>query len=819
MRKPLLTLLTVLIASFNASAQPGTLDLSFNPGDLGFKHGDGFNSTVFTVVEQPDGKVLVGGEFVTFGDVTANRLIRLNADGTPDTGFNIGTGASGIVTSIAVLQDGRILVAGGFQSINGVPRSRVAMLFPDGSIDPSFDPGAGPSANVEKAIPLANGKVLIGGWFTTVSGTSAIRLARLNADGTLDPAFSVGTGPSDGISDMVLQPDGKLLVSGSFQTVNGSNARGVVRLLSTGAVDNTFSTGSGPTFSNVVTTMALQPDGKIIIGGSFTQFNGANRRRIARLNATGSVDTSFQPGTGADNDVIAVALQPDGKVLVTGVFTSFNNLPWQRLVRLQANGVVDNTFVPVDGLNNTGFAFHVAPDGHFLLGGDHIMYNGHFQLRIVKAFADGAVDTSFMPNTGLNGVAYALARLPDGRILVGGEFAKYNGVTRRGLCRVWPDGTIDPSFDTGEGFNEDVRAVAIQPDGRVVVAGFFTRFNGVPRNRIARLLPDGGLDESFDPGAGLSDNAHIVLLQSDGKILVGGFFQQVAGVNKRGIARLNTDGSLDATFAGSGVNGDVQALTFDYDGRLLVGGNYTSINSVNRTDIARLLLDGTVDLSFQAPASNSTIHDVIVQPDSMILICGGFSQMGASTRQCMARLGINGALDTGFNISNPNQGIIYRMELQPDGRVIAGGIFNSVGGTSQRAYVRLLSNGAVDESYQVGVAANNVIFALLLQEDGSVYIGGSFFEYNGIGRNRLARINGDFSTSITAQDTEFIHAWPNPCTDVLHMAQPFHGELYDSRGAWLRTYSNTSALSVQDLTPGVYLLRSRSGEVTRFVKE
>ncbi|MFN6116921.1 MAG: T9SS type A sorting domain-containing protein, partial [Flavobacteriales bacterium] len=80
-------------------------------------------------------------------------------------------------------------------------------------------------------------------------------------------------------------------------------------------------------------------------------------------------------------------------------------------------------------------------------------------------------------------------------------------------------------------------------------------------------------------------------------------------------------------------------------------------------------------------------------------------------------------------------------------------------------------------------------------------------------------VNGDFTTSITAQDTEFIHAWPNPCTDILHLAQPFHGELYDSRGAWLRTYSNTSALSVQDLTPGVYLLRSRSGEVTRFVKE
>ncbi len=254
----------------------------------------------------------------------------------------------------------------------------MAILLPDGSIDPSFDPGEGPNADVERAIPLANGKVFIGGWFTTISGSNAVRLARLNADGTLDPSFNVGTGPSNGISDMVLQPDGKLLACGSFQTVNGTNARGVVRLLASGAVDNTFGTGTGPTFDAVVSSMALQPDGKIIIGGSFTQFNGANRRRIARLNATGSVDTSFQPGTGADNSVIDVALQPDGKVLVTGTFISFNNLPRQRLVRLQANGVVDNTFVPVDGLNSPGFAFHVAPDGHFLLGGSSSSTTGTF---------------------------------------------------------------------------------------------------------------------------------------------------------------------------------------------------------------------------------------------------------------------------------------------------------------------------------------------------------------------------------------------------------------------------------------------------------
>ncbi len=424
-----------------------------------------------------------------------------------------------------------------------------------------------------------------------------------------------------------------------------------------------------------------------------------------------------------------------------------------------------------------------------------------------------------MPNTGLNGVAYALARLPDGRILAGGEFAKYNGVTRRGLCRVWPDGAIDTSFDTGEGFNDELRAVAIQPDGRVVVAGYFTRFNGVVRNRIARLMPNGSLDVSFDPGAGLSEGGLEVLLQPDGRILVGGVFQQVAGVNKRGIARFNSDGSLDATFTGSGVNGDVEALEFDYDGRLLVGGNFTSINGVNRTDIARLLPDGTADLTFQAPASNGTIHDIIVQPDSLVLIGGTYDQMGATSRKGVARLGINGSLDLGFNYSVVNSVDFHAMAMQPDGRILAAGLSTSFGGNPQYGFVRLMPNGVLDPSFVVGAGHSNVVFALLLQEDGSLYIGGSFFDFAGIGRNRLARINGDFTTSITTQGVEAQHAWPNPCADLLHLAQPFHGELFDIRGAQLRTVKNARVLPVQDLTPGVYLLRTSTGEVTRFFKE
>lgn len=818
MRLSVLLLPALLVAAFHAAAQPGTLDLSFNPGDTGFGKGDGPNNTVHAVAEQPDGKVIVGGEFNRFGELSVGRLIRLNADGTPDPSFNIGTGANQLVRSIAVLADGRILVSGGFQNINGVPRQCVAILLADGTVDPSFDPGEGPDNTVWRAIPLPNGKVLIGGAFTTVSGATAVRVARLNADGTLDPTFNVGTGPTVNISDMVLQPDGKLLVCGNFATVNGVNARGVVRLLTTGAVDNTFSTGSGP-LELTASTMALQPDGKLIVGGSFTQFNGANRRRIVRLNENGSVDTSFQPGNGADNSVQRVGVQPDGKVLVLGAFQNFHNVQTQRIVRLNSNGTVDNSFAVTDGLVGTPWSLHITPDGRFYVGGWFSWYNGHYQPNIFRAFASGDVDPGFIPCTGLNSLAWALAVQPDGRILAGGEFSKYNGVLRRSLCRIWPDGAIDESFDTGEGFNDVVRAVAVQPDGRVVVTGDFTRFNGVTRNRIARLMPDGSLDESFDPGAGLSHIGRDLLLQPDGKILVGGEFVQVDGVNKRGVARLNSDGSFDDTFVGSGVNGLVAALTFDYDGRILIGGNFTNVNGVNRTDIARLSADGALDITFLAPASNAAIYGIIVQPDSLVLVCGGFSQMGPFTRRCMARLGINGAMDQSFSISNPNEGIIWTMALQPDGRILAGGDFNSVGGSQQQNFARLMPNGALDTSYMIGTAASSAVLALELQDDGSVYIGGTFWSYDGVGRNRLARINGDFTTSVTSQGIAVQHAWPNPCTDVLYLTEPFTGDLYDIRGAWLRSFNNTLQLPVHDLGPGVYLLRGLSGGVLRFVKE
>jgi len=813
-----------LLSAATAIAQPGTLDLDFNAQDVGFGFGDGPNNPVWDAALQTDGKVLIGGDFTRISNVDLQFLARLNADGSIDSGFDMGTGPNGVVRSIAVQPDGRILIAGGFSEYNGIPRNTVARVNSDGSLDETFDPGAGANVAILKLILLPDGRMLIQGNFTEFDGTARMNIARLNADGSHDLTFNIGTGPggvaSPYVSSIAVQGDGRIVAVGAFQNFNGVTANKVVRLLASGTVDNTFNAGSGPNLN--VVCVAIQPDGRILVGGSFTQFNGSNRRRIARLLATGTVDATFQVGQGGDNTVVDIALQSDGRILVAGSFTTFNLLPWQRFVRLNDNGGIDNTFAAVDGANSTPNILEVAPDDAFYLGADVYYFSGHHQPRLMRVQSDGQADPAFVPNTGVTSVATSLAVQPDGRILLGGRFAKYNGTLRRSLCRVLEDGTLDTSFDTGEGFNKEVNAVLVQPDGKVLVTGDFTRVNGLTRNRIARLEADGSVDTTFDPGAGLDSWGHCLALQPDGKIIVGGIFANVGGVAKRGIARLNTDGTLDLTFAGSGVNDVVYSVAVDAEGRVLVGGYFSVIHSTSRNNLARLLPTGFIDQSFSAIGPNGSVESIVHQPDSLILIGGGFSQIGAQTRRCLARLFPNGTLDLSLNIANPNQGVINSLALTPEGKILAGGTFNSVGGTEQQNFAQFLPNGNVDPDYMIGTAANNVVLAVARNNEGAVYIAGTFTAYDGIGRNRFARINGDISTSMEGVPQPVaprLAAWPNPARDVLHLDAPISGTLHDASGRVVRSILRTSRIDLNGLPSGVYSLRGDQGAALRVVVE
>ena len=241
MKKQLLITIILIIFGFTTYAQPGTIDLTFNPIDVG--SGNGANNDVLTTSIQSDGKIIIGGNFTSYNGNVINRIARLNTDGTLDTTFNPGTGANGYVYTTSIQSDGKIIIGGRFASFNGISRNGIARLNTDGTLDATFDPGTG-------------------------TGTNALRY------------------PS---------------------------------------------------------TTSIQSDGKIIIGGIFTSYNGIVRNNIARLNTNGTLDATFNPGTGANNSVSTTSIQSDGKIIIGGSFTGYNDIGRNRITRINGNNTLTNS--------------------------------------------------------------------------------------------------------------------------------------------------------------------------------------------------------------------------------------------------------------------------------------------------------------------------------------------------------------------------------------------------------------------------------------------------------------------------------------------
>ena len=204
-------------------AQEGSLDMTFNPPDTGFV--DGANENVWAIIQQPDGKLIIVGAFTTYNAMSANRMARLNIDGSLDTSFDPGTGANGIVRTCVLQTDGKIVIGGDFTSYNGTARIRVARLNADGSLDMGFDPGAGASNSVYTSAIQPDGKIVIGGGFVNFQGTARSYIARINSDGNLDTTFNPGTGANGIIYSLVVEPEGKIVIGGGFTSYNGTVRR------------------------------------------------------------------------------------------------------------------------------------------------------------------------------------------------------------------------------------------------------------------------------------------------------------------------------------------------------------------------------------------------------------------------------------------------------------------------------------------------------------------------------------------------------------------------------------------------------------------
>lgn len=634
----------------------GTVDNTFNTGS-------GADDHVNVVVRQPDGKLIIAGDFGKFNGQTRNRIARLNSDGSLDGTFNTGSGFNKSVYDLYLQSDGRVMVAGLFDHFNGITANHVIRLNSDGTRDTTFTPGSGANAQAFSIDRYPGGKYILAGDFTSYNGQSVGRIVRLNSDGTVDNTFNAGAGANKIINATCILPNGKIVIGGYFTDYSGTSCGRIARLNSDGTYDNTFSTSSG--FNSNVNDIVIQPDGKIIAVGGFTTFSGSVLKRVARLDSTGLRDNTFKIGGGADLSLNAVFLNTDGKIYVAGTFTSIDSFARISFARLNTNGVVDQGF-NLDSKFNTGvISVGFQSSGLAVVGGTFLKYNNQTINRIARLDIRGNLDASFNIGKGFNGTVHAILVQPDDKVIVAGDFTKFNTTSVYKICRLNANGSIDNTFTVGSGFDATVYAVAFQPNGKIIVAGAFTTYNGSSVNRIVRLNANGTLDATFN-SPGVNSTIYNLALQTDGKVLAVGAFTQSGFNSCRRVVRFNTDGSLDTGFnTGTGANSLIYSVAVQAGGEIVLGGRFTSFNGSSASRIVRLTTNGTVDASFSS-ALNNTVYNVI-NFKSGLLVTGSFSTANGVSHSGLVYFDQNGRIDSTryYYNSGTSSGLISALAFNP----------------------------------------------------------------------------------------------------------------------------------------------------------
>jgi uncharacterized delta-60 repeat protein len=552
-----------------------------------------------------------------------------------------------------------------------------------------------------------------------------------NKDGASDsvPPFLKYPGTQGGVSDSangnggmvyatVEQPDGKAIIAGSFVSFDSNPYNRIVRLLSNGYQDTTFMAAPNSGANEAIYAMALQPDGKIVIGGNFTSFNGANRYHIARLNADGTVDSTFNPGLGANGKIWAVALQSDGKIFIGGEFTSYNGTNCNYIARLNTDGSLDASFNPGTSINGPVYALAVPPFAPI-------------ELTNVQSGGAAEVDTPVSLGSSTAGtltVAWNFLTQPDDMKVFYGDTNTTAGtgvlIFDTGLTNnqidpvtgeyIWVTNTI--SFSPINGLNTNLITIVMdQGNGQpgtfwtynasivtsgstqVYAGGAFDRVGGAAYGGVARFNGDGTVDYTFAPGIGTynpasgnTDPINALALQPDGKLLAGGAFSMVEMTSINGLCRFNSDGTLDLTFSTLGTNNGtwnpqtgiadaVNVIALDANTNILIGGNFTTINQTRRVGVARLFPDGSLDTSFMDTAYNqfAGIINHYHNPD---------------------------AVNTNDYPQGNHRNAVNTIALEAGGNVIIGGNFLQVGGGSYE------HSGSIDSVVGPTYGTNNYSF-------------------------------------------------------------------------------------------------------------
>ena len=765
--KPLaiVLLLNLSLLAVSTKAQDGKNDESFNTPDNMAPQGT--NGSVSISVIQPDNKIIISGNFSNYNGGVANKLVRLNMDGKIDKGFNAGLGPDGTVNTIALQYNNKILIGGNFSSYNGINSNKLARLNANGSMDKTFKVGEGGDNSITKILIQPDEKILVAGNFTTYNQVTANGLVRLNKNGSIDNTFNAGiTDSISKIHELAILPDGKIIISGSARNFSGGMATSIetIRLNKNGSRDYSFGECKidfGDSYP-YVKSIGVEKDGNVLLAlmnrdlGLPFPYNGM----LLRVDGKGVI--LEKKGSFWIN---SMTIQNDDKIMALG----FDNPEWgiikRKVVRMNKDLTVDSTFKLNDDKEYADpnecavQSLSVQLDGKLIVVGNFGEINGLIANNIARLNTDGSADVTFNQRRGCNGTVLVSAVQPNGRLLIGGEFSRYNYQPVSNIARLKKNGELDPSFYVGSGTNGKVYAIAVQEDGKVVIGGKFTAYNGNGCQNIARLNTDGSFDQTFK-NVKADDVVRKITIGADDKLLIGGDFKNVCGDRHVAIARMDNNGTLDAAFQPF-----IDDIGCVYDCKIAANGKiYLALNYKNTFEwwidskIQRLNSDGTEDLSFQIPtALLSKINAIELTRDNKLLAVG----MGYYAEPwfyppsgIVVKLNEDGSKDSTFNYKLLQDDLnkeVRTISLISANKLVIGGDFDW-GKPYMKHLALLQEDGSVNTNFAGNT--NAAVYSATSTSEHKLVIGGAFSQYSTFTRNGIARIGFDATPSLRTMEPE-----------------------------------------------------------------
>ncbi len=756
-----------------------------------------------------------------------------------DPGFKPFVTRPGQMEKLAILPDGRFVAAGNFTFANRVQQANIARFQPNGALDASFQPELA-DFSIMAMVVQPDGKVLVGGRHTGEGAPEGITVLRLNANGSLDNGFQAGFAPDGNFAALALEGNGNIMVGGAFTSFAGQAAQGVVRLSPAGGLLQVIPLNApGPVF---VSSLFVQANGRFLVGGSFNDQGYLSYHEVSGAPVAGFNFSITLPGTTNILTGIRKVTQDNlGRIVFsTGTFliryavavlhTDGSYAGWNYVYGIPMDIAIDfnNTIYVAGDFGNvsavhafnpdTGLSPYSAgsgadglvrqvvrhPNGGFLIGGDFSAFNGQPALSLERLTASGLPVTGFNPSLERAGLVRTMLRSGADKLFIGGDFAMIGDVHSPNLGRVLlADGSADTTFvNPGISYRNIVNSLALDNQGRLLAAGTNQdNANEIHECPVMRLLPGGAFDPAFqpDPGAYPIGRLRKAMPMPNGRILIAGDFNIFSpNIIASKAALYNANGTLNEAFSGRIQAGGVWDVFTQADGRILIGGTNISYDGSAPAHIIRLYPTLNRDFSFQAPpevdCDGNCRFTFTEQPDGRILAGGAFllSGSGHPTPFGIIRLMANGALDEDFNMAasfSPSEpytdGEARNLRLFPDGRILAVGLFDSLGTTPARGIYILGPDGTPEDNMgMLSFPLQLVLDAIVLSNE-SFLIGGFLFDENEPGHTALARVGmAPVSIPHIAGFIATNFGSPMPYVELSITGQPGANVLTETSGAY-----------------------------------